>query len=138
MLWVVFSLFIIIIIIIIIILVIIVIIVIVIITIIIVIITIIIINIIIIIVIIVIIIINLRRICYKFQAVVTASSTSSGAAVTAGQVARKSSRPKSCRPEPESCCPKFAVMSPEILSHVARNPKTFRPKFYLVSNLEKK
>ena len=99
--------------------------------------TIIIINIIIIIVIIVIIIIILRRICYKFQAVVTASSTSSGAAVT-GQVTRKSSRPKSCRPEPESCCPKFTVMSPEILSHVARNPKTCRPKFYLVFNLEKK
>ena len=31
-----------------------------------------------------------------------------------GQVARKSSRPK-------SCCPKFIVMSPDILSHVARN-----------------
>ena len=31
-----------------------------------------------------------------------------------GQVARKSSRPKSCRP-------KFIVMSPDILSHVARN-----------------
>ena len=115
MLWVVFSLFIIIIIIILVIIVIIII----------VIITIIIINIIIIIVIIVIIIIILRRICYKFQAVVTASS-------------EKSSRPKSCRPEPESCCPKFPVMSPEILSHVARNPKTCRPKFYRVFNLEEK
>ena len=39
----------------------------------------------------------------------------------ASQVARKSSRPKSYRPEPESCCPKYIVMSPEILSHVARN-----------------
>ena len=38
-----------------------------------------------------------------------------------GQVARKSSRPKSCRPKPESCRPKFIVMSPDILSHVARN-----------------
>ena len=37
------------------------------------------------------------------------------------QVARKSSRPKSCRPKPESCRPKFIVMSPDILSHVARN-----------------
>ena len=111
MLWVVFSLFIIIIIIILVIIVIIII----------VIITIIIINIIIIIIVIIVIIITiLRRICYKFQAVVTASSTSSGAAVT-GQVAQKSSRPKSCRPEPESCCPKFTVMSPEILRHVARN-----------------
>ena len=131
MLWVVFSLFIIVIIIIIIVILVIIVIIII------VIITIIIINIIIIIVIIVIIIIILRRICYKFQAVVTASSTSSGAAVT-GQVTRKSSRPKSCRPEPESCCPKFAVMSPEILSHVARNPKTCSPKFYLVFNLEEK
>ena len=109
MLWVVFSL---------IIIFLIIIILVIIVMIIIVIITIIIINIIIIIiVIIVIIIIILRRICYKFQAVVTASSTSSGAAVT-GQVTRKSSRPKSCRPEPESCCPKFIVMSPEILSSV--------------------
>ena len=33
-----------------------------------------------------------------------------------GQVARESSRPK-----PESCRPKFIVMSPDILSHVARN-----------------
>ena len=49
-----------------------------------------------------------------------------------GQVARKSSRPKSCRPKPESCrpkfivisesCrPKFIVMQPDILSRVARN-----------------
>ena len=38
-----------------------------------------------------------------------------------GQVARKSYRPKTCRPEPESCRPKFMVMSPEILSRVARN-----------------
>ena len=38
-----------------------------------------------------------------------------------GQVARKSSRPKSCRPKPESCRPKFIVLSPDILSHVARN-----------------
>ena len=113
MLWVVFSLFIIIIIIIIIILVIIVIIIIVIITIIIVIITIIIINIIIIIVIIVIIIINLRRICYKFQAVVTASSTSSGAAVTAGQV-------------PESHLARNNVARNQ--SHVARSSQSCRPK----------
>ena len=35
------------------------------------------------------------------------------------QVARKSSRPKSRRPKPESCCPKFIVMSPEILCHTA-------------------
>ena len=28
-------------------------------------------------------------------------------------VARESSRPKSCRPKPETCCPKFLVMSPE-------------------------
>ena len=55
-----------------------------------------------------------------------------------GQVARKSSRPKSCRPKPESCCPKFIVMSPEILSHVARNPKSCRPKFYRVFKLEEK
>ena len=33
----------------------------------------------------------------------------------------RSSRPKSYRPEPESCCPKYIVMSPEINSHVARN-----------------
>ena len=39
-----------------------------------------------------------------------------------GQVARKSSRPKSCRPTPESCCSKFIVMLLEIHSHVARNP----------------
>ena len=38
-----------------------------------------------------------------------------------GQVARMSSRPKSCRPKPESCCPKFIVVSLEILSHVARS-----------------
>ena len=38
-----------------------------------------------------------------------------------GQVARKLSRPKSCRPKPESCCPNFIVMSPEILSHVVIN-----------------
>ena len=31
-----------------------------------------------------------------------------------GQVTRKSSRPKSYRPEPESCCPKYIVMSPEM------------------------
>ena len=36
------------------------------------------------------------------------------------QVARKSSRPKSGRPEPEPCCPKLIVMR-LILSHVARN-----------------
>ena len=42
------------------------------------------------------------------------------------QVARQSSRPKSCRPRSESCRPrsescrlKVFVMSPEILSHVA-------------------
>ena len=35
-----------------------------------------------------------------------------------GQVARKSSRPKSYRPEPESCRPKYIVMSPAILSSV--------------------
>ena len=55
-----------------------------------------------------------------------------------GQVARKSSRPKSCRLKPQSCRPKFIVMSPEILSHVARNPKSYRPKFYRVFNLEEK
>ena len=49
----------------------------------------------------------------------------------AGQVARKSSRPKSYRPEPELCRPKCIVMSPEILSHVARN-------FYPVYKLEEK
>ena len=38
-----------------------------------------------------------------------------------GQVAQKSSCPKSYRPEPELCCPKYIVMSPEIQSHVARN-----------------
>ena len=38
-----------------------------------------------------------------------------------GQVARKLSLPKSYRPEPESYRPKYIVMSPEILSHVARN-----------------
>ena len=47
------------------------------------------------------------------------------------QVARKSSRPKSYRPEPELCRPKYIVMSPEILSHVARN-------FYRVYKLEEK
>ena len=36
-------------------------------------------------------------------------------------LARKSSRPKSYRPKPESRCPKYIVMSPEIPSHVARN-----------------
>ena len=35
-----------------------------------------------------------------------------------GHVARKSSRPKSCRPKPELCRPIFIVMSPEILSCV--------------------
>ena len=55
-----------------------------------------------------------------------------------GQVARKSSRPKSFRQKPESCRPKFIVMSPEILSHVARNPKSYRPKFDRVFNLEEK
>ena len=115
MLWVVFSLFIIIIIIVILVIIVILFIIVIII---IVIITIIIINIIIIIVIIVIIVIILRRICYKFQAVVTASSTSSGAAVT-GQVTRKSSRPKSCRPEPESCCPKSVLTSSHLGSNAA-------------------
>ena len=38
-----------------------------------------------------------------------------------GQVAQNSSRLKSCCPKPESCCLKFIVMLPEILSHVARN-----------------
>ena len=50
----------------------------------------------------------------------TATATTSVRTVT-GQVARKSSRPKSCRPKPESCRPKYIVMSPDILSHVARN-----------------
>ena len=48
-----------------------------------------------------------------------------------GQVARKSSRPKSYRPEIKLCRPKYIVMSPEILSHVARN-------FYRVYKLEEK
>ena len=38
-----------------------------------------------------------------------------------GQVTQKLSRPKWCRQKPESCWPKFIVISPEILSHVARN-----------------
>ena len=37
----------------------------------------------------------------------------------------RSSRPKSCRPETESCCPKFIVMSPKILSHVDRHGSRF-------------
>ena len=48
----------------------------------------------------------------------TANSTERGPMPVTGQVARKSSRPKSCRPERESCCPKFIVMSPEIVSSV--------------------
>ena len=38
-----------------------------------------------------------------------------------GQVARKSSRPKLCRPKSESCRPKCFVKSPEMLSYLARN-----------------
>ena len=38
-----------------------------------------------------------------------------------GQVARESSRPKSYRPKPESCCPKF-------FSYVARKKKVKSPK----------
>ena len=111
MLWVVFSLFIIIISIIIILVIIVIIII--------VIITIIIINIIIIIVIIVIIIIILRRICYKFQAVVTASHI-------IGRSGNRSSYPKVISPEVMS--PGTRVMLPEIHSHVARNPKSCRSK----------
>ena len=44
-----------------------------------------------------------------------------GLAPDYGQVARKSSRPKSCRLKPESCRPKFIIMLPNILSHVAQN-----------------
>ena len=47
-----------------------------------------------------------------------------GGARIYGQVARKSSRPKSCRPETR-------VMSPEIYSHVARYFESCRTKFVL-------
>ena len=45
------------------------------------------------------------------------------------QVARESSRPKSCRPKPESCCPKFLVMSPE-------KKKSSRPKKQILKRSE--
>ena len=41
--------------------------------------------------------------------------------VVYGQVARKSCHPKSSCPKPESFRAKFIVISPDILSHVARN-----------------
>ena len=47
-----------------------------------------------------------------------------------GHVARKSYPPKVMLPETR-------VMLPEIHSHVARNPESYRPKFYRVYKLEK-
>ena len=55
------------------------------------------------------------------------NATPTGGSWVTGQVARKSFRPKSYRPEPESCCPKYIVMSPTILS---------APQFYRVYKLE--
>ena len=48
----------------------------------------------------------------------------------------RSSRPKVISPEVMS--PETRVMLPEIHSHVARNPKSCRPKFYRVFKLEEK
>ena len=48
----------------------------------------------------------------------------------------RSSRPKFISPEIMS--PETRVMLPEIHSHVARNPKSCRPKFYRVFKLEEK
>ena len=47
-----------------------------------------------------------------------------------------SSRPKVISPEVMS--PETKVMLLEIHSHVARNPKSVRPKFYRVFKLEEK
>ena len=48
----------------------------------------------------------------------------------------RSSRPKVMLPE--VMLPETGVMLPEIHCHVARNPESYRPKFYRVYKLEKK
>ena len=56
------------------------------------------------------------------------------------QVARESSRPKSCRPKPKSCCPKFLVMSPEmkVKSPDETNTKNVMLPEILIMSPEKK
>ena len=39
---------------------------------------------------------------------------------------------------PEVMLPETGVMLPEIHCHVARNPESYRPKYYRVYKLEKK